>query len=275
MISSSRARWCVLPLCLVLLALSSAATAQGDDAAKPLAKARLAEGNQLYDQGDYEGALRKFRAAFDLYASPKLHFNFGLAYRGLTKDVEALQSFERFLAEAPEADPAKRSEAQGYIEELRRRVATVDISSDAAGAEVFIDGKSYGLAPLAGPLLVVAGPHQVVVQKKGAPAPYTERFEAKRGGRVRIDARMPSVPAPVPAAAPTSAAEDPSLAATRRSAPEREEHPVYHRWWFWTAAGALVAGGVIAAITLSSRGTDKFACPECNVDPGVVTIPTK
>jgi hypothetical protein len=31
----------------------------------------------------------------------------------------------------------------------------------------------------------------------------------------------------------------------------RSEPPVWKRWWFWTAAGVLVAGGAVAAVQLS------------------------
>jgi len=37
-------------------------------------------------------------------------------------------------------------------------------------------------------------------------------------------------------------------------APEQEGPPVYKRWWFWTGAGAVVAGGVVAAVLLTRDG---------------------
>ena len=36
--------------------------------------------------------------------------------------------------------------------------------------------------------------------------------------------------------------------------------PVYTKWWFWTIVGAVVVGGVVTAVALSS-GTSKPDCP--------------
>src|SRR6185369_956145 len=36
--------------------------------------------------------------------------------------------------------------------------------------------------------------------------------------------------------------------------------PVYSKWWFWTIVGAVVVGGVVTAVALTS-GTSKPDCP--------------
>ena len=36
--------------------------------------------------------------------------------------------------------------------------------------------------------------------------------------------------------------------------------PVYKKWWFWTGVGVLVAGGVVAAVALSSGGAERPTC---------------
>jgi tetratricopeptide (TPR) repeat protein len=64
--------------------------------------------------------------------------------------------------------------------------------------------------------------------------------------------------APAPAAPPvvvTPAAPPPSAPAAviaSPTPPPTEDHPIYARWWFWTGAGVLVVGAVVAAIALSS-----------------------
>ena len=42
----------------------------------------------------------------------------------------------------------------------------------------------------------------------------------------------------------------------------QESQPVYKRWWFWTGVGAVVAGGVVAAVMLSSKSAAKS--PSCD-----------
>jgi hypothetical protein len=65
----------------------------------------------------------------------------------------------------------------------------------------------------------------------------------------------PAAPPPMPAPTPTASA---SLVASPSPA-QAESSPVYKRWWFWTLIGAAVAGGVVAAVVLSS-GTDRPPC---------------
>jgi hypothetical protein len=78
----------------------------------------------------------------------------------------------------------------------------------------------------------------------------------------------PAQPQPVVASAiPSSAAPAPAsepLGITRvGQAPEPQESPpVYKRWWFWTGIGAVVAGGVVTAVLLSSKSAAQS--PACH-----------
>jgi hypothetical protein len=237
---------------------------------KAAAQARLDEGLRLGKQGDYAGALRQFQDAFSRYPSPKIYFNVGQAYRGLARDVDAIESFERFLAEAKDAPPTLRAEAQRQVEELLPMVASVKIACDTDGAEVSIDGRRYGVTPLPAPILVAPGPHQVFVEKAGA-APYTARIDLRRGVVRPIDVRLAAASAPTspqsapPAGVPPAASlkvpppPDASLV-TATPAPNAplaaKDRPVYTRWWFWTAAAAVAAGAVAVAIVAGQGKTD-------------------
>jgi tetratricopeptide (TPR) repeat protein len=41
------------------------------------------------------------------------------------------------------------------------------------------------------------------------------------------------------------------------------ERSVFSRWWFWTAVGAVVVGGVVAGVLLSRGGGTTPFCPDC------------
>jgi hypothetical protein len=66
----------------------------------------------------------------------------------------------------------------------------------------------------------------------------------------------------VPAAYPPGAEQQPGGALVAQPAQPQSESsgPVYTKWWFWTIIGAVVVGGVVTAVALSS-GTSKPACP--------------
>jgi tetratricopeptide (TPR) repeat protein len=72
----------------------------------------LSQGSKLYHQGDLAGALEKFEAAYVAFPSPKLMFNIGQANRDLGRPVEAVEAFQRFLAEATDASPETMAEAR-------------------------------------------------------------------------------------------------------------------------------------------------------------------
>jgi len=59
-------------------------------------------------------------------------------------------------------------------------------------------------------------------------------------------ATAPVVPPPAPASA-----GEPAATLVSAPAPTPARRPIYKRWWFWTAAGTAVAGGVVAAFLLT------------------------
>src|SRR2546423_2905946 len=169
----------VVVLLLTGLCLSAPARAQTSEA-RERARALLAEGAKLFDDGDYEGALGKFEAAHRLVPSPKLYFNIGQAQRSLARDVEALEAFETFVAEAHDAPAERRREAEQAIAALGRRIARLRLRCDLDGASITVDGRAMGVTPRAAPLRLTAGPHQLVVEKSGTP-PFLQRLELRAG----------------------------------------------------------------------------------------------
>jgi tetratricopeptide (TPR) repeat protein len=91
--------------------------------AKSAAQQHLQRGNELFRRDEITAALAEFQAAFDLYPSPKLHFNLGQCERALGHAEAAAAHFERFLAEASDVSPDLRAEAQRYLAEARPAVA--------------------------------------------------------------------------------------------------------------------------------------------------------
>jgi tetratricopeptide (TPR) repeat protein len=142
----------VLALVTVDLGAARVARAQpaaASDATRAAARRKLVEGVDALKRGDYQAALARFEEAYALVPSPKIHYDFGLAYVGLERPAEALAAFERFLAEAPDAPPDKRENAASLVSTLRARVAEVSGRNDreAAGAT----------APAAGPPATAPG----------------------------------------------------------------------------------------------------------------------
>jgi hypothetical protein len=93
------------------------------DEARAAARRELVEGVAAMKTGDYQAALARFEAAYAIVPSPKIQYDFGLAYVGLGRPAEALAAFERFLAEATDAPADKREKAASRVTMLRARIA--------------------------------------------------------------------------------------------------------------------------------------------------------
>ena len=194
-----------------LLAAAPAAVAQptGGDA-KTRASALTRDGARAYQANDFASALLRFQEAYAVFPSPRLLFNLGQCYGRVGRYVEATESFKRFLATAGNAPASARAEAERSLEQMRDKVAHLEVAANVAAAEVWIDGQSRGLTPLPRPVLVAVGAHQVLVQKAGA-EPFQRRLEVLGGTLARVDAEL-RFPAPAPPPPPPAAAPEPAPA---------------------------------------------------------------
>ena len=70
-----------------------------------MARTKLLDGSDALKRGDFKDALARFKEAYELVPSPKIHYNFGLAYRGLGRPADAIDAFEKFLTRRDRRQP--------------------------------------------------------------------------------------------------------------------------------------------------------------------------
>jgi len=244
---------------LVLLALVAQTTSPADDSeAKAKAQALLKEGAKLYQNGELLPALDKFNAAYAAFQSPKLLFNIGQASRDLGRFVEAMTAFERFLEEDPEAPADMIAEAQRSVAELQGKLGKLRIQCSKDGAEISVDGKLVGVAPLARPVWAEQGNHQVTARHPDT-APAVEDVEVNAGWVHTVVMTLPALveaPPPKPLVARTAAQVEipplsPGPVPVRASVAQGTRHG---RTWTWVAAGsAIVLTGTAIGLGLATR----------------------
>jgi hypothetical protein len=242
--------------------------APGEDP-KEAAKGKLLEGGKLLQQGDYVAALALFKEAYALFPSPKIFYNFGLAYMELGRKSEAIEAFERFLAEANDANPENLVKAAQHRKALAEQTAAVTFTCNKDGAEISIDGKSHGVTPPRGPVRLDPGTHQLVVEKAGS-LPYAQRITVTAGQKLTVDVQLTDQVVDKP---------DDRRVDTGPVAPVDTGIP--GRGWKWKAAWgtgiaavALLGLGVIEQIVASSKYSDfnSYDAPyggSCDTDPRV------
>jgi hypothetical protein len=244
---------CAISLVLFAI-LAQASPSTGDSQNKVQARALLDQGTKLYEHGDVAGALEKFLAAYAAFPSPKLMFNIGQANRDLHRHLEALEAFEKFLADAPDALPEMTTDARKSVSQLQKKLGQIQIDCMTSGAEVSVDGKNVGRTPL--PALIWATPgHRQVTARHASVAPAVEEVDVKAGAvsnvTLRLAVTVAAAPVPAPEAAPAFDLRAISMPGVRN------EGWWLGRKWTWVAGGSTVLLAV-GAITVGLAMHSKF-----------------
>ncbi len=99
-------------------------------------------------------------------------------------------------------------------------------------------------------------PNRVEVEKRAA------AIRAALAARQAQSPAVASAPTPAQTAAAAAApAANPALAPTDSNAEPAASASIVSRWWFWTAVGVVVAGGITAGVVVASSGTAKTEAP--------------
>lgn len=245
--------------CLTLVRPDVAAPVPAqDEAARTAARALAEEGAHLFEQDDFQGALDKFKQAFDRFPTPKLFLNMGQSLRSLSRNLEALEAFERFLAEAKDASPEFIDVAKARVAELKAKLSSISVECDRAGTVVTLDGQERGEIPLGKLLVVEPGLHKLSVTWEGETK--SVEVEAIAGRDLLLTFEFP-VKKPLPE--PIASKPEPQLlpSAERQEIPP--EAPVARKHtWYWVAGGAVVAAMATTLIILYGR-SDRY--PEADL----------
>jgi hypothetical protein len=158
-------------LVTVLMAAGSAvlapAASAGDE--KKEAKERFAKGVEFFNAGEYGAALAEFHWAYEVSPHYMVLYNIARCYARLNKHIEAMEYFEKYLAEGGDEIGAKRlKEVEEEMAALVKIIAYIDITTgEVKGATVRIGEKVAGQTPLAEPFAVEPGPVTVSVEAEG------------------------------------------------------------------------------------------------------------
>jgi tetratricopeptide (TPR) repeat protein len=119
---------------------ASAPTAAALEAARRKAK----EGFELFQTGDYSGALAKFYEVAQVKATPQIRFNIARCRERLGQLVDALAEYENAEQQAKADSMASIEKAAGEAAAgLRPRIPKLTLKVDPSTAVVKIDGTIY------------------------------------------------------------------------------------------------------------------------------------
>lgn len=185
-----------------------------------------------FDGGYYTKAIERFKAALKLFPSPKIHTRIALCYKWLGNFLKALEHYELFLKEFPQdpktdADKELRASVQTKeIPRLLKMIAQVKVVMEGPlGAEIRINGRPVGTAPLNREFRLNPGPIAVTATLQGYYG-FKRDLDVPRGQSAEVTITLVKIKPKV-----------------IRKVITIRSTPIYKRWWFWTVIGTVVAGG--------------------------------
>jgi len=214
----------------------------------------------LRRQGKDRQALSELQRAAAIASPPRLSAQTGLAEQALGLWV-ASDKHLRDALDHDGDDPWVRKNRRPLEQSLSAvdgHLGTLDVWGDPEGALVLVDGDPVGKLPLEAPLRVPAETIDLAVRARGFVS-LARKLDVAPGASVRehvvlrLVEATPVPPAVVPAVAPAAAVTPAPPETPADAAPADESPSIFGRWWFWTIAAAVVAGGVAGGLLLTRK----------------------
>lgn len=126
------------------------------------------EGNRLFNIPVYTRAAERYLAALAMWKHPAFYFNLAITQLNLGQNIEARDSLEQALQHGEEPlGPEQFKEARRQLHDVERQLGRIQISCQAQGAEVTLDGTALFTGPGSREFWVKASSHEVTAKKPG------------------------------------------------------------------------------------------------------------
>lgn len=240
-----RVACCVLSAFLAVTA--AARSSQAAEGGEPIKKQEKAARTACL-MGNYQKGAEILVQLFIQTRDPVYLYNQGRCYQQNHRWTEALDRFREYLRKAPDLDDRAKKDTRTHIAECEAH-----LPKDTVIPQESPEPESGQGSP--------AAKNQPAAESPGAPAPG--------------NAPLPSL---APIHEPKAGAENRvDLTETAPTPHQPQAEPsIFSRWWFWTAVGVVVAGGITAGLLLTRSSTTTvkpFDCPDCDPPPLGMSTP--
>lgn len=222
------------------------APAATDPAVAAAVKQAYAAGRAAADAKQWPKAVEEFGKAYALKPLPQLAGNLGEAELQVGRFRDAAEHVSIFLREDKGALSEDKKAGEAWLKEAKKKIVTLKITVDEAGAEVLVDDKVIGVSPLPPEVYVDPGQHTIVARKGTARVEVVDTYQA---GWTRVMKLVPKEAGAVPT--PTAVPTTSSGAGRGESTGPRKELVIGG-----AAVGGvlLVAGAIFAGVSASKAG---------------------
>lgn len=207
---------------------------------------------EAFDAEDYAKARASFEQAYALRPNARVLRGMGLSALQLERFTLAKRELTAALAETRQPLTApQRTSVNEVLSWMRTHLASLQLHlrpPSAMPIRVELDGEAVMIDS---ELWIEPGAHRLRVSATGYDA-FEQAFHVGAGENLvrQIVLTKRGVEPTALALAPSS----PAPALSSQPAPARDDStPVLESWWFWTAVGVVVAGGVATTVALTSK----------------------
>ena len=152
------------PISVLLLGLALSLPVAADPASEAQLQFELAQ--RLYKEKRYDEAIERFVASNRLVPNANVVFNIGQTFEFLKRRVDAYNWYVSYLEF--ELTPDERSAGEDKLAKLAREVGVYQVTTEPAGAEVFVDRVDLGsVGRTPRNVAVPPGSHQIIVRLAG------------------------------------------------------------------------------------------------------------
>jgi hypothetical protein len=149
--------------------LPAGATSQ-DEALSETARELFAKGVKASQQERWHQCRAAFLAALSVKPHPQVAGNLAGCELKLGMFRDAAEHITFFLhAQKSDAPAERRAAGEAVLKEASAKIATIQVRVNIEGADVLVDGRSAGTAPLTTPIFLDPGKHTIEARQDGYP----------------------------------------------------------------------------------------------------------
>ena len=154
------------------------------------AKADFDAARLLAGDGDYAGALIKFKSAYEASKDPRLLWNVAFCQKNLRHYSKVIATLQRYLDEGSATlTPKDKQEAHDLITTIEPFTTRATFAVSEDGAQIFVDDEPVGTSPLAAPVVLDIGERKVRVVEDGF-RPYERQLVVGGSADVHVEVTL-------------------------------------------------------------------------------------
>lgn len=157
------------------------------------------QGNDAYKQNRLKDAYNFYREAWNLKKSYDIAGNLGAVELAINLPRDAAEHLLHSLRQFPaNGKPEARDKTRQRLEEALKQIGTIVIKTSVDGADILIDGKSIGKAPLDQEVFVEPGARRIEAKFEGYESAQ-QQLQVAKGSTHQVTLKLKKSAPPPPA----------------------------------------------------------------------------